>query len=262
MRWWRKQRGPCNNLLVLSSYTWNTKQSLECYDPLDPNGNITVIFDITEWRNDLGGYVARITIQNYYQYRHVDKPGWKLGWTWSKNEVIWSMKGALATKQGNCSKYKGQKPHCCEKDPVIIDLMPGSAPENMSDGCCKGGVLASWVINPLKSFSSFEITVGNLAKNTPGYKPLNISLMAPGPGYTCGPMVDTDPTVSLVTGGLRQEQVFRTWRSTCTFSSYLANRLPVCCVSLSTFYNPTVTSCPECSCGCREAAKNITKCIR
>ncbi|CAL5341241.1 unnamed protein product [Camellia sinensis] len=69
--------------------------------------------------------------------------------------------------------------------------------------------------------------------------------MAPGPGYTCGQLEDTDPTVSSVIGGRRQEQVFRTWKSSCTYSSYLANKAPVCCVSYSTFYNPIITSCPH-----------------
>ncbi|XP_052192059.1 COBRA-like protein 1 [Diospyros lotus] len=231
-----------------------------CYDPLDPNGNITVTFDILQWRID--GYVVRVTIQNYYQYRHFDQSGWQLGWTWSKNEVIWSMLGAFATQQGNCSSFKSEVPHSCKKDPIIVDLMPDTAPINRSEGCCHGGRLAAWAINPSTSFSSFLITVGNLESNTPGYKPLNLTLMAPGPGYTCGPMVDTDPTVSSVIGGRREEQVFRTWKSTCTYSTYLANRIPICCVSLSTFYNPTITSCPHCSCGCKPAGNNTTSCIR
>ncbi|KAF5951602.1 hypothetical protein HYC85_009546, partial [Camellia sinensis] len=151
---------------------------------------------------------ARVTIQNYYQYRHVDKPGWELGWTWAKNEVIWSMAGAIATQQGNCSSFKSQIPHTCRRDPLVVDLMPDAAPENKSGGCCHGGLVGAYAINPLKSFSFFEITVGNLESNTPGYKPLNLTLMAPGPGYTCGLLVDTNPTVWSVIGGRREEQTF------------------------------------------------------
>ncbi|CAI9769055.1 unnamed protein product [Fraxinus pennsylvanica] len=232
----------------------------DCYDPLDPNGNITVTFDIKKYTID--GYVARVMIQNYYQYRHVDNPGWKLGWTWEKNEVIWSMSGAFSVQQGNCSSFKFQVPHSCKKDPVIVDLMPDAQPQNRTDGCCSGGILAAWAINPLMSYSSFEVTVGNLEQNTTGYRPLNLTLMAPGPGYTCSQVMDIDPTVSSVIGGRRQEQVFRTWRSTCTYSSFLAKKPPVCCVSLSTFYNPTITSCPSCSCGCRVADELTTSCVR
>ena len=53
-----------------------------------------------------------------------------------------------------------------------------------------------------------------------------------------------------------------TWKSTCTYSSFLANKKPVCCVSLSTFYNPNITPCPKCSCGCRDADKTTASCLR
>jgi hypothetical protein len=150
---------------------------------------------------------ARVTIQNYYQYRHVDKPGWTLGWTWAKDEVIWSMSGAFATQQGNCSAFKTQA-HSCVKDPVILDLMPEALPENRSEDCCRGGLLSAWAINPSKSFSSFEITVGNLGANSSWSAPQNLTLMAPGPGYTCGQVLDTDPTVSSDIDGRRHVQVY------------------------------------------------------
>ncbi|XP_057510817.1 COBRA-like protein 1 [Actinidia eriantha] len=250
--------GVLGSLWVVVS--WCGWKSNYCYDPLDPNGNITVTFDIIHWRDD--GYEARVTIQNFYQYRHVDKPGWKLGWTWSRNEVIWSMSGAFATQQGNCSAFMSQIPHSCKKDPVILDLTPDAAPENRSSDCCRGGVIAAWAVDPSNSFSSFNIIVGNLESNSHGFAPLNLTLEAPGPGYTCGQLGDADPTISSVIGGQREEQVLRTWKSTCTYSSYLANKLPVCCVSLSTFYNPTITSCPNCSCGCRAADQTTESCIR
>lgn len=151
---------------------------------------------------------ARVTIQNYYQYRHVDKPGWKVGWSWTKNEVIWSMAGSFATAQGDCSSFKFQTPHSCKQNPVIADLMPDALPENKSEDCCRGGLLSAWAIDPSNSFSSFEMTVGNLETNSTGYAPANLTLMAPGPGYTCGPVLETDPTVSSDIGGRRQVQVF------------------------------------------------------
>ncbi|KAM3695516.1 hypothetical protein ACB098_07G137800 [Castanea mollissima] len=228
----------------------------DCYDPMDPNGNITVTFDIHDWTDD--GYLEKVTIQNYYQYHHVDQPGWKVGWSWTNTEVIWSMSGAFATQQGNCTTFKFQTPHCCKKDPVIVDLMPEALPQNRSEDCCHGGLLSPWAIDPSNSFSSFEMKVGNLAGNFPAYKPL--TLMAPGPGYTCGPVLDTDPTVTTDIGGRSQNQVLNTWKSTCTYSSFLANKKPVCCVSLSTFYNPNITPCPKCSCGCSEADQTTVLC--
>lgn len=151
---------------------------------------------------------ARVTVQNYYQYRHVDKPGWTLSWTWTEAEVIWSMYGAFATQQGNCSNYKFQVPHSCKRSPVILDLTPEAASENRTDGCCRSGLLSAWTVDRSKSFSSFEIQVGGLDNWTTVHPPVNLTLLAPGPGYTCGPVSDTQPTVSSDIGGKREVQVF------------------------------------------------------
>ncbi|KAF6161966.1 hypothetical protein GIB67_020022, partial [Kingdonia uniflora] len=229
------------------------------YDPLDPNGKITVTFDTLQFTDD--GYVARVTIQNYYQYRHIDKPGWNLGWIWTRKEVIWSMSGAFATQQGNCLEFKYKTAHSCKIDPVISDHMPDAQGENRTENCCNGGVLSSWAINPNKSSSSFEITIGNLNGNSSLFPPpSNLTLISPGPGYSCGPIVDVKPTVFPEIGGKREVQVYRTWKSTCTYSSFVANKAPTCCVSFSSFYSPTFTSCPLCSCGCKQADETALVC--
>lgn len=120
------------------------------------------------------------------------------------------MSGAFAAEQGDCSpsSFKFQKPHCCKKDPDIVDLMPHAMPQNMSQDCCRGGLLSAWAIEPSQSFSSFEMTVGNLEGNSSGNRPVNLTFLAPGPGYTCSKVIDTDPTVSSVIGGRREEQVY------------------------------------------------------
>lgn len=153
-------------------------------------------------------FQARVTIQNYYQYRHVDKPGWSIGWAWTQKEIIWSISGAFATVQGDCSAFKHQIPHSCQPKPVIADLTPDASPENTSENCCRGGLLSAWAIDPSNSFSSFEITVGNLDINATLHPPANLTLSAPGPGYTCGPVTDTNPTESLDIGGRRKVQVY------------------------------------------------------
>ncbi|CAI9104689.1 OLC1v1003413C1 [Oldenlandia corymbosa var. corymbosa] len=175
------------------------------------------------------------------------------------------MSGAIASSQGDCTSFNFRKPHCCKATPEIVDLMPDAMLQNMSLGldCCRSGFLAAWAIDPSNSLSSFEMTVGNLDGNSSsGYsRPVNLTLLAPGPGYTCSPVEDTDPTISSVIGGRREEQVYRTWKSTCTYSSFLAKSTRICCVSLSTFYNPQITSCPSCSCGCKEADQSRKQCI-
>lgn len=62
-------------------------------------------------------------MNNFQMYRHIQSPGWTLGWTWAKKEVIWSMIGAQTTEQGDCSKFKSNIPHCCKKAPTIVDLL-------------------------------------------------------------------------------------------------------------------------------------------
>lgn len=86
--------------------------------------------------------------------------------------------------------------------------MPEASPENRSEGCCHGGVLSAWAVDPSKSFSSFEILVGSVDGDGKEQPPANVTLMAPGPGYTCSPFLDAHPTVSSVIDGKRQVQVF------------------------------------------------------
>ncbi|XP_010941037.2 COBRA-like protein 1 [Elaeis guineensis] len=243
-------------LILLLVESWNLA---DCYDPLDPNGNITVTFDIFQWTQE--GYMARVTIQNYYQYRHVEIPGWSLGWTWAEQEVIESMAGALATQQGDCSRYKYRTLHCCKRDPVIIDLTPDAAPENRTANCCHSGILSAWAIDQSTSFSSFIMVVGGLDPKAAPQKPQNLTFLAPGSGYTCGPFEVHTPTVFSVVEGRREEQAFKTWKSACTYSSFVANNAPACCVSLSTFYNPKITPCSVCSCGCQASGNERPTCV-
>ncbi|XP_042387286.1 COBRA-like protein 1 [Zingiber officinale] len=232
----------------------------EAYDSLDPNGNITIKWDIIQWTPD--GYVAVVTMYNYQQYRHIQSPGWNLGWTWAKKEVIWSMVGAQATEQGDCSKFKGNIPHCCKKTPTIVDLLPGT-PYNMQiANCCKGGVISSWVQDPANAASSFQLSAGLAGTSKKTVRaPKNFTLRAPGPGYTCGPAKDVSPSTFLTSDGRRKTHALKTWNITCTYSQFLAQKTPTCCVSLSSFYNDTIVNCPTCSCGCQNNLTHPGSCV-
>ncbi|KAI3473923.1 hypothetical protein Pfo_028121 [Paulownia fortunei] len=229
--------------------------SADAYDALDPNGNITVKWDAIKWNAD--GYVAVVTIFNFQKYRHIDSPGWKLGWTWAKKEVIWDMVGGQATEQGDCSRFKVNIPHCCKKNPTIVDLLPGTPYNQQVANCCKGGVISSWVQDPANAASSFQVIVGQAGTSNKTVRlPKNFTLQTPGPGYTCGPAKIVKPTKFTTPDKRRVTQALMTWNVTCTYSQFLAQKTPTCCVSLSSFYNSTIVECPTCSCGCQKITQS------
>ncbi|KAL5992941.1 hypothetical protein ACLOJK_013860 [Asimina triloba] len=167
---------------------------------MDPNGNITVRWDVIELRQD--GYTAIVTIFNNQLYRHIEKPGWRLGWTWPRNEVIWTMWGAEATERGNCSRFKdGVLPHCCKKKPVIIDLLPNAPYNQQEKNCCRGGVISSLMQNPATRAASFKLAVGGAISGDSLSPPVNFSLGLPG--YSCGATAHVPPTPFSEDGGRR-----------------------------------------------------------
>lgn len=150
---------------------------------------------------------AVVTMYNFQQYRHIQAPGWSLGWTWAKKEVIWSMMGAQTTEQGDCSKFKAGIPHCCKKDPTVVDLLPGTPYNQQIANCCKGGVLNSWGQDASTAVSSFQVSVGSAGTTNRTVKmPKNFTLKAPGPGYTCGPAKVVKPTVFITNDKRRTTQ--------------------------------------------------------
>ncbi|KAH8949261.1 hypothetical protein BDL97_10G023300 [Sphagnum fallax] len=231
-------------------------QTAEAFDSLDPNGNITVKWDIMSWTAD--GYMTTVTIFNWQQYRHISgPPGWKLSWSWAKNEVIWTMLGAEAISQGDCSAFATDPlPHSCARTPQIVDLLPTSIPySEQIANCCKGGMLPSFLQNPVNNSAVFQMKVGLAGtSNKTVQLPQNFTLKSPGPGYTCGPAVKVPPSL-FTTDGMRYTEAFMTWNVTCTYSQYLAQKTPSCCVSFSTFYNSSLPPCAQCACAC---APNIS----
>lgn len=138
---------------------------------------------------------ATVTLYNFQQYRHIQAPGWTLGWSWAKREVIWGMNGGQTTEQGDCSKFKGTIPHCCKKTPSVVDLLPGTPYNQQVANCCRGGVINSWAQDPATAVSSFQLTVGQAGTTNKTVRvPKNFTLKAPGPGYTCGPGKIVKPT--------------------------------------------------------------------
>ncbi|XP_059670469.1 protein COBRA-like [Cornus florida] len=212
----------CVLVFWLSCFSFS---SSEAYDALDPKGNITIKWDVISWTPD--GYVAVVTMFNFQQYRRIQAPGWTLGWTWAKEEVIWSMVGAQTTEQGDCSKYKGNIPHSCKKDPTVVDLLPGTPYNQQIANCCKGGVINSCGQDPNNCASAFQVSVGAAGTTNKTVRvPKNFTLQAPGPGYTCGPVKIVKPTRFVSQDGRRVTQAMMTWNVICTYSQFLAQKTP------------------------------------
>ncbi|CAN4110695.1 unnamed protein product [Withania somnifera] len=220
------------------------------YDPLDPMGNITIKWDVI--LNNEASQNIRVSIFNYQLFRHIEQPGWKLSWSWPGKEVIWDMWGAETTEQGDCSAIKAANPpHCCEKEPVIVDLLPGAPYNKQVANCCKGGMLTSLTQDPGKYGASFEMSIASVSNDGSGHRmPENFTLGIPG--YTCGNPVRVPPSKFSVDQGRRKTQAVATWDVTCSYSQYKASSTPTCCVSLSAFYDKTIVPCPKCSCGCQD----------
>ncbi|KAM1938105.1 hypothetical protein FF1_015742 [Malus domestica] len=251
----------CKSTLFASVVCFTIFSYAVAYDPFDPKGSINIRWDVVSWTSD--GYVAAVTISNNQMYRPVTSPGLTLGWTWAKKEVIWSMAGAQATDQGYCSKFKGNIPHSCSKIPSVVDLPPTVPYNQRFSDCCKGGVLESLGQDPSAAVSAFQLSVGHSGTSNKTVRPpKNFFLLGPGPGYTCSAATIVPPSVSYSADGLRKTRAMMTWSLTCSYSQVLASQNPTCCVSLSSFYNPMITPCPYCACGCQNknnCASNICR---
>lgn len=147
-------------------------------------------------------------------FRHITSPGWTLGWTWAKKEVIWSMVGAQVTAQGDCSKFKANIPHSCKKTPSVVDLLPGVPMNQRFSDCCKSGVMASWGQDPSAAVSAFQLSVGHSGtSNKTVTPPKNFYLLGPGPGYTCSAATIVPPSVSFSPDGRRTTQAMSKFTS-------------------------------------------------
>ncbi|KAG8082832.1 hypothetical protein GUJ93_ZPchr0014g46940 [Zizania palustris] len=234
----------------------------DAYDPVDPKGNIVITWDFVSIQDVYG---VMVSIHNNQLYRHIEQPGWRLSWRWHGDEVIWGATGAEATEQGDCHRIRGLvRPHCCEKRPVMVDLPPNTPYTNQVANCCRGGVLSSVMQNNRTATAAFQIVVGSYRHATyhDGTKgpalPTNFGIGVPG--YSCSNATKVNATRSSV-GKHRHVQALLTWQVTCSYSQFREAASPSCCVSLSSFYNSTIVSCPRCSCSC-PLSPTSQQCVR
>ncbi|CAI5950578.1 unnamed protein product [Closterium sp. NIES-64] len=239
--------------------------SAEAYDPLDPTGNITIVWDVTSWAGD--GYIAWVKMYNYQHYRKIDPPGWALTWNWTHGEYIWDLTGAVATKQGDCSKLQfpgGKIPHSCMQYPVVMDLMPADPLKPDAPGvlknCCKAGYLGANKTDPGHSLAAFMINVGNATSTVWNFVPPgNFSLGVDG--YKCTDPFQVNSTIYTDPTTRRETQAQVTYHIVCTYSSIQKRDPPKCCVSLSSFYNDTIIPCASCACACGNYSASSIVCV-
>ncbi|KAL3716607.1 hypothetical protein ACJRO7_008223 [Eucalyptus globulus] len=222
---------------------------ISAYDVLRPPGIINIKRDVMLWTPD--GYEAVITLSNFQMFRHIPSPGWTLGWTRAGKEIISSIVGAPATDQGDCSKFKGNIPHSCERSPAIIDLFPGVHDNQKYTDCCKGGIVTSWGQDPAAAVSSFQVSVRLLGTSSTSVKlPRDFYLLRPGLGYTCSGATIMPPSVLFSADGRRKNRVMSdVMVRDFTYSQMIVSKYPTCCASFSSFYNPMITPCLSCACG-------------
>uniref|UniRef100_A0A453CJE1 COBRA-like protein n=1 Tax=Aegilops tauschii subsp. strangulata TaxID=200361 RepID=A0A453CJE1_AEGTS len=175
-----------------------SSQFADGYDPVDPNGNITINWDFPSIEPNV--YV-KVSIHNYQLYRHIERPGWRLSWVWAGDEFISDVIGAETTERGNCTGRHGANgapPHCCEKQPVMADLLPGAPYNRQSANCCRGGVLSSVTQNNRTATSQFDMYIVNFALDEHGDPKMPTTFSIGVPGYTCSNATNVPATRSKV----------------------------------------------------------------
>ena len=117
------------------------------------------------------------------------------------------MTGAETRDRGDCSKFMGQIPHFCKKNPEVIDLLANVHIDKQIASCCKGGVLSSAIPDSSKAISRFLVTVGGIGSNKMNVRaPQQFTFQAPG--YTCGSAEIVQPTVYYSSDRRRELPVF------------------------------------------------------
>ncbi|TVU46558.1 hypothetical protein EJB05_06099 [Eragrostis curvula] len=220
------------------------------YDPLDPNGNITLKWDVISWTPD--GYVVSDGDDEQLPAVPADHGAWvDAGLVMGKErgDLVHCWRAGYGA--GRLLQVQGQHPALVQAHPVHRGPPSGVPYNQQIANCCKAGVVSAYGQDPTGALSAFQVSVGLAGTTNKTVKlPKNFTLQGPGPGYTCGPARVVPSTVYFTADHRRKTQALMTWTVVCTYSQQLASRYPTCCVSFSSFYNDTIVPCAKCACGC------------
>lgn len=244
----------------------NFKSNITVDDPFLPrqNGDLTIMYDVT--RTYPSSYLAQVTMANHNPLGRLDN--WKLSWEWTRDEFIYSMRGAYPSVVdfsecvfGSQGEYYQELDFStvlnCERTPTIIDLPPTKYNDTnlgLIPYCCRNGTILPEEMDPSKSISAFQIQVYKMPPD------LNRSVLIPpvnwkisgtlNPDYKCGQPVRVSPSEFPDSSGLPlNSTAIASWQVVCNITHPKGEK-PKCCVSFSAYYNESVIPCRTCACGC------------
>ncbi|XP_052191389.1 COBRA-like protein 7 [Diospyros lotus] len=239
------------------------------FQPLQ-DGDLTILYDVIKSYDT--NYWARVTISNHNPIGRLDN--WRLSWDWTRDEFIYSMKGAYPDVVDTTDCFFGRQGDYyrdmdlsaalnCKRRPTIVDL-PVDKTNDTNLGlvpfCCRNGKILPASMDASKSKSVFVMQVYKMPPDLERSElspPQNWNITgALNPGFRCGPPARVSPTLFPAAGGLPSESVaVASWQVVCNITSTKLEK-PKCCVSFSAFFNDSVIPCNTCACGCHNQQSN------
>ncbi|KAF7010224.1 hypothetical protein CFC21_024666 [Triticum aestivum] len=208
----------------------------DAYDPVDPNGNITINWDFPSIEPNV--YAVKVSIHNYQLYRHIERPGWRLSWVWAGHEFISDVIGAETTERGNCTLLREATGHGGPAagravQQAVRQLLPWRR-ALVRHAEQQDGHLAVRDVH-----SQFRARRARRPQDADHLQHRRAGLHLQQRHQRAGDEVQ----------GRRAAPRTRTWQIICSYSQFRDAPSPSCCVSLTTFYNNTIVGCPRDSCG-------------
>ncbi|CAN1859042.1 COBRA-like protein 7 [Linum perenne] len=236
--------------------------------PPPPPADLSITYDVLNTYDT--NYLSQVTITNHHPLSRLDS--WQLSWEWTRDEFIFSMKGAypLSLDTSECI-FGSQGQHYldldfsqalnCQRRPTVVDL-PLTRANDTEIGripfCCRNGtILPQGMMDSGKSMSVFQMQVFKMPPDlnrTAFDVPVGWRIGS-GSGlssdFRCGAPVQVSPTQFPDPSGLPSTRTaVATWQVPCNIT-IPSSEIPKCCVSFSAFYNSSIIPCNTCSCGCR-----------
>ncbi|KAJ8899093.1 hypothetical protein K2173_010246 [Erythroxylum novogranatense] len=235
------------------------------FEPLQ-NGDLTIMYDVLSSYDT--NYWAQVTISNHNPVGRLEN--WKLSWDWTREEFIYTMKGAYPhVLDTNDCIFGQQGQHykeldfsqvlSCERRPTITDLPPTRANDSNLGRipfCCRNGTILPPGMDPSKAMSIFQMQVYKMPPDlnrTALFPPQNWKINGTwSSDFECGVPVAVTPTQFPDPNGLPSEKsAVASWQVVCNVTHFKEQK-PKCCVSFSAFYNDSVVPCRTCACGCND----------